>query len=365
MTVQKTGSVVEAFFILLRAGLWEKEPDSLSVFPLARNEWEDLFVMARKQTVTALVYHGICMLPETFFPPQDVLLKWVSAVDVIERLNARMNKCLDELYGVFVQNGLEPVLQKGQGVASFYKEPLSRECGDIDLYFPRNGEMQKAIDVVRRHGGKVSAMPDGSYNFRFHNTDVEIHPFLVDVCNPFKRKYINEIEKSSGYIKMCLKGCKNEITVPSPFVNLLLLNTHILKHALGWGIGVRQLCDMAMACHSLNGSYSKEDMKYYCKKLGIYRWTQLLNAFLVDFIGLDENNMLFSKREKSAVELEKIIIEGGNFGMERDGRQPEGKSKVRAKLNTMRSFCNNIGFSLKYAPAEGLWTFAGLVKGQL
>lgn len=365
MTGQMTDRVVEAFFILLRAGLWEKEPDSLSVFPIERNEWKELFAMARKQTVTALVYQGVCLLPENFFPPQDVLLKWVSAVDVIEKLNMGMNKCLDGLYGAFVGNGLRPVLQKGQGVASFYKNPLSRECGDIDLYFPDKGEMRKAVDLARKHGGKVSAMPDGSYSFRFRNTDVEIHPFLVDISNPFKRRYITEIEKSSGYIGMCLDGCKNEISVPAPLVNLLLINTHILKHALGWGIGVRQICDMAMACHCLNGSYNKKDMIYYCKKLGLDRWTRLLNAFMVDFLGLDEKCTLTDEREKSAVALEKIILEGGNFGMGRNGRKADGKSVMTRKLDTMRSFWGNIGFSVRYAPAEGFWTFAGLLKGQL
>lgn len=365
MTVQKTDNVTEAFFILLRAGLWEKIPDELSIFPLARNEWEGVWTVARKQTVTALVYQGLCLLPDEFLPPQDILLKWVSAVDAIERLNRKMNKCLDELYAIFVRNGLEPVLQKGQGAACFYENPLSRECGDIDLYFPRKEEMLKAVGIVDRLGGKVTAMPDGSYNFRFCNIEVEIHPFLVDICNPFKRNCITEMEKRFGYKKMSLNGCVSEISVPSPFVNLLLLNTHILKHALGWGIGVRQLCDMARACYSLNGCYSRNEMKDYCKKLGICGWTRLLNAFMVDFLGLDGKYMLFDEREKSAEALRNIVIESGNFGMERTGRKPEGKSKVKAKWDTMRSFCNNIGFSLKYAPTEGFWTFAGLVKGQL
>lgn len=364
MAGQYMDNVVKAFFILLRAGLWERKPDSSSVFPLTRNEWEGVFDMARKQTVTALIYQGVCLLPESDFPPQDILLKWVSAVDVIERLNRKMNKSLEELYGMFVQNGLQPVLQKGQGVASFYKNPLSRECGDIDLYFPQKGDVQKAVDFVRKNGGRVSLMPDKSYNFRFRNTEIEIHPFLIDICNPFKGRYIKEIEESSGYVKMCLNGSKTEILVPTPFVNLLLLNTHILKHALGWGIGMRQLCDMAMACYSLNGSYSKEDMQYYCKKFGLCRWTRLLNAFMTDFLGLDEKYMLTDKRETSAEILKDIILEGGNFGMDRSGRKTEGKSKVMRKLTTMRSFCGNIVFSLKYAPAEGFWTFAGLLKGQ-
>lgn len=355
----------KAFFSLLRAGLWEREPDELSIFPLTRDEWWNVFVMTRKQTVTALVYQGICMMPEALFPPQDILLKWVAAVDAIEKFNGKMNKCLHELYCTFAMNGLNPVLQKGQGVATFYENPLSRECGDIDLYFTSKDDLRKAVEIVNRLECKVNEMPDGSYNFRFRNVEVEIHKFLVDICNPFKRKRIRNLEKSFGYTKVCLNGCGTEISVPSPFINLLLVNTHILKHSLGWGIGLRQLCDMARACYSLNDCYSKVEMKKYCDELGITKWTRLLNAFMVDYLGLDEKFLIFKEREKSSAILKDIIMKGGNFGMDHCRRKSEGKSKMMAKFDTMLSFFSNMGFMLRYAPVEGFWTFAGLVKGQL
>lgn len=359
------GKIDEAFFTLLRAGLWEKAPDELYMFPLTDSEWNTVFSMSRKQTVTALVYNGICLMPERLFPPQGILLKWVAAVDAIEKLNDKMNKCLCGLYGWFALKGLEPVVQKGQGLASFYERPLSRECGDIDLYFPRKEDMLKAIDIVRGEGLMVKAMSDGSYSFRFHNADVEIHPFLADICNPLKRKHLMRMEEKFGYIKTGLKGCDTRISIPSPFVNLLLINTHILKHAFGWGIGLRQICDMARACYRLNGCYSKTEMKKYCKDLGISGWTRLLNAFMVDYLGIEEKFLPFGGRSKSAAVLKEIVMEGGNFGMERDGRKTDGVSKLKAKFNTVRSFCGNIGFALRYAPAEGFWTFVGLAKGQL
>lgn len=38
---------VTILFILLRAGLWEKEPESLSLFPLSGESWENIYRMAR------------------------------------------------------------------------------------------------------------------------------------------------------------------------------------------------------------------------------------------------------------------------------------------------------------------------------
>ncbi|MBM6960808.1 nucleotidyltransferase family protein [Bacteroides caecigallinarum] len=364
MNVSDSDRVTETFFILLRAGLWGKEPN-LNSFPLTVDEWQVVFTTARQQTVTGLVYQGVCLLPDKFLPPQGILLKWVAAVDAIERLNVRMNKSLGELYGLFLRNGLEPVLQKGQGIASLYDNPLIRECGDIDLYFTCKSDIRKALEIVRGYGCNVSAMSDGSYNFLFQNIEVEIHPFLVDISNPFRKEYIYRTEKRLGFVKIDMKGCDTEISVPSPFVNLILLNTHILKHALGWGIGVRQLCDMAMACYSLHDRYGKEDMKNCCIKLGIRKWTRLLNAFMADYLGMDEKYMLFNEREKDAGRLEHIVMKGGNFGINREGRKREGKSDFKSKIDTARSFISNMNIALRYAPTEGFWTFYGLVKGQL
>lgn len=357
--------VYEAFYILLRAGLWEKEPDGFSVFPLSQDEWKTVYDMARSQTVMALVYQGVSMLPEKFLPPLRILLKWVTAVDWTERRNREMNRTLNGICKLFCENGIVPVLQKGQGVASFYSKPLFRECGDIDLYFRSDGEMKKALKIAAESGCDVSCMPDGSSLFRYDNTEVEIHPFLIDICNPFNRKYIEKIKDNYGYTGFCPDGGDVEISVPSAFLNILLLDTHILKHALGWGIGLRQICDMARACYSLHDSYDKAEMRYCCGELGIRKWTRLLNAFMTDRLGLDRKFLPFDEREKSAWKLERIVTESGNFGMERDGRKNGGKGTVASKIGTVRSFSANMGFALKYAPAEGFWTFAALVKGQL
>ena len=117
----------EVLFILVRAGLWEKVPENLSLFPRSSESWERIFNLAQRQTVTGLVYQGLCQLPDELLPPEQQLLHWVATIDRIERANLRMNRVLTELYGLFHTNGLHPVLQKGQGIARFYEKPLLRE----------------------------------------------------------------------------------------------------------------------------------------------------------------------------------------------------------------------------------------------
>lgn len=350
-----------AFFLLLKSGLWECDLEDLSLFPLTDTEWRYILNLSVKQTVTALVYEGVCRLPEDLMPADGVMLKWVAMTDNIERRNVVMDKKVAGLVTFFSYNGLFPVLKKGQGVASFYMKPHLRECGDIDIYFPDEKDRKKAVELVVREGGKVDTMPDGAMTFGWRGTDVEIHADLLDIQNPFKKSYLLSLEREYGFVTEDIGG--TGVSVPSPMLNLILLNTHIMKHALGWGIGLRQVCDMARLCYSLHGEFDSMEMKRICRKLGIDRWSRLLHGFMVENLGLDKQFLPYSDMYSSSSTLMNIIMEGGNFGFSRRGNTEE-KSILIRKMNTLKSFLMNTGTALKYAPGEALFTVVDLIKGQ-
>lgn len=72
-----------AFLSLLRAGLWGSasycnlggsNPGS-GYFPLTGEEWEIIYLLARRQTVEGLVYDGILRLPVPLLPPSPLLMR--------------------------------------------------------------------------------------------------------------------------------------------------------------------------------------------------------------------------------------------------------------------------------------------------
>ena len=72
--------VRDAFLVLLRAGLWGKFPENRGLFPLDEEEWERVFAMSRRQSVSGIVFDGICLLPETLQPSPAVFDLDVEAV---------------------------------------------------------------------------------------------------------------------------------------------------------------------------------------------------------------------------------------------------------------------------------------------
>lgn len=394
--------VRDAFLVLLRAGLWGKFPENRGLFPLDEEEWERVFAMSRRQSVSGIVFDGICLLPETLQPSPAVFAKWIVIADAIEEFSGRMNAALKDLTGLFVSEGLRPVLQKGQGVAALYPEPSHRECGDIDFYFPERQPLRqaprpgkesplpvsdpakvtgetmddKAVELVRRHGVTVTRMPDGSLTYEWHGIDVEHHPAIIDLRSPAAIRLSGELDETREFVPTDIA---DGLRVPSPALNALMLNSHILKHALGRGIGLRQICDLAMAYHRISeegkiDEYGGRILAFY-RRVGIVKWSRLLHSFLVGVIGLPEAKLPYSEKIVPYGALWRIVEEGGNFGQHREmgasagmvvsAGPASGKSGVfKRKLGTAGMFLRRAGFSLRFAPKEAFWTVFDLAKGQ-
>lgn len=354
----------KALLALLRAGLWEREPEDLSCFPLSDKSWESVFRQARRQTVTGLTFVGLQHLADHLLPPETLLLRWAAETDAIERRNKKMNSAIEELYTMFRKRGLNPILQKGQGVARFYGNPLLRECGDIDLKFNSSRAWDLAIVLLRRQNVRFKKQADHGIFYRWNGVDVEHHRQLLDLYNPFHQSFVNRLENRHGYQLIALSAePQADITVPSPFMDLLLLNLHILKHSLGRGIGLRQLCDMACACHRLHGEVDAQEMKMVCQKLGLDRWSKLLHAFLVDCLGLPVDKLPYPETAATAQPLSDIVWRGGNFG-HYDAILEQNAYGWGRKWQTARSFGRNVRFAFHYAPKEAFWLFIQLLKGQ-
>ena len=337
---------LQALFALLQAGLWGTLDEAgASVFPLSAGEWERVFTLARQQTVTGIAFRGLDFLPEEAAPPMGIMAKWMAHADRIEQSNRVMNETVARLYGHFASAGVEAVLQKGQGVAAMYPEPLLRECGDIDLYFPGHDGVSDPLAGI--DGAVRERQPDDSWSYVVDGIIVEHHTDLLDIQSPRAKRYVQKLIQEKGFEKV-VTGDGVEVLVPAPEVNLLLLSSHILKHAFGVGIGLRQFCDYAVARRYYEGRVNPQEMREIWKKTGLEKWQDLLEGFLV---------------KKTGVLLD-IVLKGGNFGVYSKDRENVPRARWARKVQTFKALMGNIGFAFRYAPGEWVWTTMQLLGGQ-
>lgn len=357
-------SPVPVLLSLLRAGLWgASSPFPEGLFPCPAPVWESVYLLSCRQGVCGLAYEGLLRLPSSLLPPAPLLARWVAAVDAIERKNLLSASVLSELYPQFP---VAPVLLKGQGVGRHYAVPHWRECGDIDLYVPCGPSFTASCSVLEGLGACPSLRADGSVSCLWRGIELELHPFPTGLRSPRSRRVLSGLCGLAGsFSRTPLPGVPSgPVLVPKGELELLLLSAHILKHAVGWGVGLRQLCDMARACHRLSGQYDPGSYRSACRRMGLGRWSRLLDSFLASHLGVPVSELPYGGRPCRPDALLGVVLRGGNFGLYAPGRHQPSSPAWRRKLLTSSSFLRNAGFSLHYAPGEAFWIFTGLLKGQ-
>ena len=280
---------------------------------LQEDDWNTLQAMARRQTVSGLLYSAVNQLPEDIPVPARVDYALMAGADALESTHHKMTQAVRALTEAFAAGGLVPVYLKGLECSRLYPEPPLRELGDIDIWFP-----PEQFDAARA--------------------------FIQD-------QYFDLPRQISGLPE-----------IPSAEAELLMLNAHILKHACSAGVGLRQLCDMALAYARL--PYDVQRYRKACEQCGILRWTRMLSSFLNQYLGADAP--LFGLPAEDPAPLEKIIRRGGNFGHFEPsrGRALSRKPFLR-KLDTLGRLLRSVPFALRYAPGETGFLLRTLLKGNI
>lgn len=356
-------SVRDAFFELLRRGLWGSSGNSWN-FKLSGRDWQLIFDESVRQTVAGITYRGLETLPDRDMPSDGLIVKWTAYSAMTEKTGRMMDGVVAELFRFLEENGLHPVLLKGQAAARLYIDSYSRTCGDIDLYFSSEEEWKAAAELVLSRGIPAETKPDGSFCYKWQDVEVEHHRKLFDICNPLRRKWLKELEKEHGFSVTEIGG--RIVKVPSPMLNLLLMSSHIMKHVFGRGIGLRQLCDMARAYAS--GGCQPEDVRKMYDRAGILKWGCLLDSFLAEYIGLPVHFLPSGRSSLDNVAFTEYVLSGGNFGQFRQNDNFANShiflSVLSRKFRTLASYLRQLTFSFSLAPAEAFWTIATLAAGQ-
>lgn len=305
------------FLALLRRSLWRAE-DITGKFPLTSSQWDEIYRMSWVQAVTGLLYDAIEDLPKNSGLTAAQIARWMSSVRFIEENNSMMSVAIDNMALEWKSNDVTAIIQKGRNIARMYPNPEHRVSGDIDWYFPTRKDWEKALVMVQNYKPEMDS--DGDLHYTRNGIVVEHHRHGSDPDDP--------------------------VSV------LIMINEHILHHAMVMGIGYRHFCDMALGYKYYQGKYDPEKLRKRLKKMHLLRWTQLLNTFMVEVMGMPEEYLPFPiKGRHGTAVLEFLVLNDGNLGMEKDHRM-DGLN-MRSKL------------FMSYAPLRFFSRWMGLAFGRL
>ncbi|WP_313264642.1 nucleotidyltransferase family protein [Sphingobacterium sp.] len=341
------------FFQLLRIGLWG-DGQLLLVEQLSLEDWHFIRKYAINHTVEGIIYDSFEFLEENQLPPQSLKLKWAVRVDQIERNNAKMNKVIAEQFSLFTTNDIRPILQKGQGVASYYRIPNHRISGDIDWCFENDG-YKKARDFLKKKHIQFKDTPDFSLDYDYNNIHTEHHKRTFDFRNPFKKNYLNRLLQEFKERQEILLINDVPIRLLAPELQLLQVNIHILKHLITYGISLRQFCDSARLYYTVTAYIDKHRLQEIYKQTGLVKWIQLLHKLLVDYIGLPEKSLPFPYPKGTSIDwMIDEVWHSGNFGFT-DERFEKGKRSILFhRPDSGKRLWQNFKRYFKYTPEEAI-----------
>ena len=341
------------FLAMLRAGLWNQVP-SEECFCISEEEWKQIYRMACAHTVEGIVYDGVMLLPVDSLPSAPLLIQWTAGIDRLERRNENMNRVIEELDELFAANGLYACLMKGQGVAACYANPLHRVCGDVDWYFSHE-EFVRAHRLIADKGVPVRSEAGFSVSYVWKGVLVEHHDRLLDLHNPLLYGYLKQLLEEEKVRAGSLPLSDRKVKLPSPLLMHVLVNAHILKHMLAFGIGLRQLCDSARVCYAFHRvNENKLDEVY--RKAGVLRWMHMLGGVLVTYLGLPPEYLPFSLPVRLNIRpMIQDVLSAGNFGFYDKRCNKEETNSTLKREKAWQQVTERFMRYAPYAPCEACW----------
>ena len=346
----------QQFSALMKAGLWGMAAD-VSLFAEETN-WMELMMMAKRQACMGVVYDGVLTLPSDLQPPRGISLQWATIVAQIEEDNEFLNGKLAEVFALFRENGIRPVLLKGQGVAQNYRIPWHRNSGDIDLYIG-DADYAKANALLRKESTGESEENNKHASIHWRGVTIENHRIMTHLNAPganifFLQKLKEWFPHNARPLKV---GAYEAAVCPLEFDATFVL-IHSVLHFLNEGVGLRQICDWTCLLHAQSKNMDKVRLLQLLNGVGLMKAARAFGFIAVEFLGLPKDVLPFVLTEKDYVLGEWLlhhVLEGGNFGWYYKDKEKRPKAYWAGKWYTFtRAYhrCREFG---RLAPAEARW----------
>lgn len=350
----------QAFFALVRGGLWEQE---VSLSPFGEIDYSEVYRLAEEQSVMGLVAAGLEHVIDVKVPKEDAL-QFVGQALRLELQKKAMNNFVEELVGKLRLSDIYTLLLKGQGVAQCYERPLWRACGDVDLFLS-DDNYQKAKAFLLPISTDVE--PEGAYEkhlgMTIDNWAVELHGSLRSGLSKRIDKGLDAVRESvfyGGSVRSWVNG-NTVVFQLSEENDAIYIFTHILQHFFKGGIGLRQICDWSRLLWTYRDSMNHVSIEKQLKAMGLMTECKAFGAFAVDYLGMPMNSLPFysskSKWSRKADRICDFIIEVGNFGHNRDSSYFQNKPYMIRKAKSFARRCGDLLRHVDIFPIESIRFF--------
>ena len=332
------GKIINAFFTLLRAGLWEQ---GVRLSPYEPIDFLAIYELAKEQSVVGLIAAGLEYVEDIKLSKKDALL-FIGHTLQLEQQNSAMNRFIGVLVNKMHAEGINTVLVKGQGVARCYLRPLWRACGDVDLFLSDdNYEKAKQLLIPLATSVEGEYVRERHQGMIMDSWVVELHGRLYCGLSSRVERVLDDVQQSTfceGNVRLWMNE-NVQVFLLSAENDAFYVFTHILQHFYKGGIGLRQICDWCRLLWTYREMMDLKVLEKHIHNAGLVTEWKAFGYFAVEYLGMPMESMpLYSSEKKWKSKAKRIcsfIIDVGNFGHKRDRRYFEERPYLIRKAISM------------------------------
>jgi len=350
---------LQAFFALVRAGLWGKE---VRLSPYETVDFNEVYRIAQEQSTIGIVAAGLEQLTDVKMP-QNIALTLAGEVLQLEQRNRAMNAYIAELIEKLRRADIYTLLVKGQGIAQCYEKPLWRSCGDVDFYLSKdNYEKAKALLVPLATSVEKEEKERLHLGMTIDGWVVELHGTMHTKLSRRMNRVADEVDRDIFFNGNVRSWNDNGVQVFLPSANndLIIVFNHIINHFFLEGVGLRQICDWCRLLWTYRGELDVNLLEKRIRKAGLMTEWKAFYNLASRYLGMpDELQVLGSKFQvpsamfqvdarfdRRADRIMAFVLESGNFGHNRDvSYRAKNSAAVVNTITLWRRICDFAKFT--------------------
>ena len=313
----------------------------------ANMDWLGIMEELANQTVLGVVWGGVeaCPALASLLSIDDKLEFFGQTRKIVER-NKEVNKALADVVSTLNAAGINSILLKGQGCASFYPNPMYRSPGDIDLLVGKDN-FHKAQGCLKEAGLVGDWIHEDIMHGMLSCDDVtlELHKYPAFLMTKKTDDSFQDV------VRKCLQQDYSRcprIRINDADVALLPveLNTvftffHMFKHFVGSGIKIRQVVDWLVMCKSIG---DKALLAQYVKDFGIEHAWKVFAQMAVEHIGVPASQVPLYEAgySKKAEKVLRVLLKGDMLDLTTE-ENPSLWKKIRYATNLYVAHLRSLG----------------------
>ena len=268
---------------------------------------------------TAEIHHILPMIADALYTEEAPKIAAAARARALTIAQAQRTADFLLLLREMERRGLRPAVVKGLVCRSLYPKPELRPSVDEDLLI-RPEEMNACCAAMRELGyssEKEDTMAESDYEIIFRHPErsllIEVHTALLpeksEAYGDCARFFAESLDHT---VERTILGFS--VRTLSPTDHLLFLLCHAYKHFLHGGVGIRQICDMALMAEHDGEAMDWETIRKACDELHIAGLAAAMFRIAERRLGFSMPSA-FAEPDVNESDLLEDVLSGGLYGV--------------------------------------------------